>query len=120
MNQVTNLLDSFSEMTGRFCSWFVALMTLITCVVVVMRYGKIVEQGKTLNILTNPQSNECKSLVMSVPPTNKKIDRFKLISPEGKEISENSTNLTNNIIKNWGARESSNEQLLKFENITIN
>ena len=86
--------------------------------VVVMRYGKIVEQGKTLNILTNPQSNECKSLVMSVPPTNKKIDRFKLISPEGKEISENSTNLTNNIIKNWGARESSNEQLLKFENIT--
>ena len=86
--------------------------------VVVMRYGKIVEQGKTLNILTNPQSNECKSLVMSVPPTNKKIDRFKLISPEGKEISENSTNLTNNIIKNWVARESSNEQLLKFENIT--
>jgi len=86
--------------------------------VVVMRFGKIVEQGKTLNILTNPQSNECKSLVMSVPPTNKKIDRFKLISPEGKEISENSTNLTNNIIKNWGARESSNEQLLKFENIT--
>ena len=39
MNQVTALLDSFSEMTGRFCSWFVALMTLITCVVVVMRYG---------------------------------------------------------------------------------
>jgi len=86
--------------------------------VVVMRYGKIVEQGKTLNILTNPQSNECKSLVMSVPPTNKKIDRFKLISPEGKEISDNSTNLTNSIIKNWGVRENSNEQLLKFENIT--
>jgi len=39
MNQVTTLLDSFSELTGRFCSWFVALMTLITCVVVVMRYG---------------------------------------------------------------------------------
>ena len=39
MNQITYLLDSFSEMTGRFCSWFVALMTLITCVVVVMRYG---------------------------------------------------------------------------------
>ena len=39
MNQITYLLDSFSEMTGSFCSWFVALMTLITCVVVVMRYG---------------------------------------------------------------------------------
>ena len=39
MNQLTRSLDFFSEMTGRFCSWFVALMTLITCLVVVMRYG---------------------------------------------------------------------------------
>ena len=39
MNQITRLLDFFSELTGRFCSWFVALMTLITCLVVVMRYG---------------------------------------------------------------------------------
>ncbi len=39
MNQVTLLLDSFSEMTGKLCSWFVAFMTLITCIVVVMRYG---------------------------------------------------------------------------------
>ena len=30
MNQITILLDSFSEMTGKFCSWFVAFMTLIT------------------------------------------------------------------------------------------
>ena len=39
MNQITRSLDFFSEMIGRFCSWFVALMTLITCVVVIMRYG---------------------------------------------------------------------------------
>ena len=39
MNKITRLLDFFSELIGRFCSWFVALMTLITCVVVVMRYG---------------------------------------------------------------------------------
>ena len=39
MNKITRSLDFFSEMTGRFCSWFVALMALITCVVVVMRYG---------------------------------------------------------------------------------
>ena len=39
MNQITRSLDFFSEMTGRFCSWFVALMALITCLVVVMRYG---------------------------------------------------------------------------------
>ena len=86
--------------------------------VIVMRYGKIVEQGKTREILSNPQSNECKSLVMSVPPTNKKIDRFKLLSPEGGEISDNSLNLTNSIIKNWAVREVSHEKLLDFKNIT--
>jgi len=26
-------------MTGKICSWFVALMVLVTCLVVVMRYG---------------------------------------------------------------------------------
>ncbi len=39
MNKTAHLLDSFSEATGRVWSWFVALMTLITCIVVVMRYG---------------------------------------------------------------------------------
>jgi peptide/nickel transport system ATP-binding protein len=86
--------------------------------VVVMRYGKIVEQGNTVEVLSNPQSNECKSLVMSVPPTNKKIERFKLISPEGDEITNNSSNLTNSIIQNWAVREISNEKLLDFKNIT--
>jgi len=86
--------------------------------VVVMRYGKIVEQGNTIEVLSNPQSNECKSLVMSVPPTNKKIERFKLISPEGDEITNNSSNLTNSIIQNWAVREISNEKLLDFKNIT--
>ena len=86
--------------------------------VVVMRYGKIVEQGKTSEILSNPQSNECKSLVMSVPPTNKKINRFKLLNPEGGEINDTSLNLTNSIIKNWAVRELSHEKLLDFKNIT--
>ena len=86
--------------------------------VVVMRSGKIVEQGNTVEVLSNPQSNECKSLVMSVPPTNKKIERFKLISPEGDEITNNSSNLTNSIIQNWAVREISNEKLLDFKNIT--
>ena len=86
--------------------------------VVVMRYGKIVEQGNTAEVLSNPQSNECKSLVMSVPPTNKKIKRFKLISPEGGEITNKSSTLTNSIIQNWAVREISNEKLLDFKNIT--
>ena len=67
--------------------------------VIVMRHGIIVEQGKTNDVLLKPKSLECKSLVMSVPPTNKKIDRFKLLSPVGKLIKSSSIKLTNNIIK---------------------
>ena len=86
--------------------------------VIVMRHGKIVEQGKTREVLSNPKSNECKSLVMSVPPTNKKIHRFKLLSPEGGEINNKSLKLTNSIIKNWAVREFFHENLLDFKNIT--
>ncbi len=86
--------------------------------VIVMRHGLIVEQGDTKELLTNPKSNEAKSLVISVPPTNKKIDRFKLISPDGKEITSDSKNLTKNIIKTWGIRENKNEKLLKLKDVT--
>ena len=82
--------------------------------VIVMRHGIIVEQGKTKDVLLKPKSLECKSLVMSVPPTNKKIDRFKLLSPEGKQIKSSSIKLTNNIIKNWAKRETSTKKLLNF------
>tara|TARA_A100001015_G_scaffold184434_1_gene205212 strand:- start:3736 stop:5454 length:1719 start_codon:yes stop_codon:yes gene_type:complete len=86
--------------------------------VIVMRHGLVVEQGETKELLTNPKSTEAKSLVISVPPTNKKIERFKLISPEGKEITSDSKNLTKNIIKSWGIRENKNQKLLKLINVT--
>ena len=86
--------------------------------VIVMRYGHIVEQGETKELLTNPKSTEARSLVISVPPTNKKIDRFKLISPDGKEIASSSKDLTKNIIKTWGVRENKNQKLLKLEEVT--
>ena len=86
--------------------------------VIVMRHGLIVEQGETKELLTNPKSTEARSLVISVPPTNKKIDRFKLISPDGKEITSNSTNLTKNIIKTWGVRENKNQKLLELKGVT--
>ena len=86
--------------------------------VIVMRHGLIVEQGDTKELLTNPKSNEARSLVISVPPTNKKIDRFKLISPDGKEITSDSKNLTKNIIKTWGVRENKNQKLLDVISIT--
>jgi peptide/nickel transport system ATP-binding protein len=86
--------------------------------VIVMRYGVIVEQGDTKELLTNPKSTEARSLVISVPPTNKKIDRFKLISPDGKEITSDSKNLTKKIIKTWGVRENTNQKLLELKDVS--
>tara|TARA_B110000014_G_scaffold125389_1_gene86239 strand:- start:1787 stop:2284 length:498 start_codon:yes stop_codon:yes gene_type:complete len=39
VHNISEALDTFSELTGRICSWFVAIMVLVTCLVVVMRYG---------------------------------------------------------------------------------
>ena len=86
--------------------------------VIVMRHGLIVEQGDTKELLTNPKSTEARSLVISVPPTNKKIDRFKLISPDGKEITSDSKNLSKKIIKTWGVRENKNQKLLDLSGVT--
>ena len=96
----------------------IGVIAEITDKVIIMRYGKIVENGKTHQVLSKPASIECKSLVMSVPPANKKIHRFKLLSPEGKQIIDTSLNLTNNIIKNWKIRDLSNKKLLDFINVT--
>ena len=96
----------------------IGVIAEITDKVIIMRYGKIVEYGKTHQVLSKPASIECKSLVMSVPPANKKIDRFKLLSPEGEQIIDTSLNLTNNIIKNWKIRDLSNKKLLDFINVT--
>ena len=96
----------------------IGVIAEITDKVIIMRYGKIVEYGKTHEVLSKPASIECKSLVMSVPPANKKIDRFKLLSPEGEQIIDTSLNLTNNIIKNWKIRDLSNKKLLDFINVT--
>jgi peptide/nickel transport system ATP-binding protein len=87
--------------------------------VIVMRHGVIVEQGATKELLTNPKSNEARSLVISVPPTNKKIDRFRLISPDGKEITSDSKNLTKKIIKTWGVREKNKDKkVLQLAGVT--
>ena len=86
--------------------------------VIIMRNGVIVEYGLTKDVLTNPKSNEGKSLIISVPPTNKKISRFKLISPEGGEITNESLNLTNSIIQNWGKRSVTKDKLLEIKNLT--
>ena len=39
MDRISSQLDNFSEITGKICSWFVAVMVIVTCIVVIMRYG---------------------------------------------------------------------------------
>jgi len=39
LQKISKNLDAISELTGRICSWFVAVMVMVTCVVVIMRYG---------------------------------------------------------------------------------
>ena len=41
-----------------------------------------------------------------------------MISPDGKEITSSSKDLTKNIIKTWGVRENKNQKLLKLEEVT--
>ena len=48
--------------------------------VAVMKNGELVEIGETKKILTNPKQSYTKSLVSSVPPTNKKISRFIILN----------------------------------------
>jgi len=39
VNKLTSRLDRLSEAIGKFSSWFVGAMVLVTCLVVLLRYG---------------------------------------------------------------------------------
>ena len=41
-------------------------------------------------------------------------ERFRLISPDGKEITADSKNLTKKIIKTWGVREKNKNKKIKI------
>ena len=63
--------------------------------VAVMKSGNVVEIGITKEILTKPKKKYTKSLVSSVPPTNKKISRFVIIEKENKKNKENNLKILN-------------------------
>ena len=69
--------------------------------VAVMKNGNVVEIGLTKEILTNPKETYTKSLVSSVPPTNKKISRFIIIEKENKIIKNNNLKILNR----WNKKE---------------
>ena len=82
--------------------------------VAVMKNGDLVEIGPTKEILTNPKEIYTKALVSSVPPTNKKINRFKIIEKENK--SENETNIK--ILNRWTKKEITDQELVKVKNLS--
>ncbi|MDC1485355.1 ABC transporter ATP-binding protein [Pelagibacteraceae bacterium] len=81
--------------------------------VAVMKDGDLVEIGATKEILTNPKETYTKSLISSVPPTNKKISRFKII--EKKENSEGSVNIK--ILDRWNKKKLTSQNLIEVKNI---
>jgi len=82
--------------------------------VAVMKNGDLVEIGITKEILTNPQKNYTKSLVSSVPPTNKKISRFVIIEDENKNNKPNNIKILNR----WQKREIKNQELVQVKNLS--
>ena len=63
--------------------------------VAVMKNGKLVEIGLTKEILTQPKETYTKSLVSSVPPTNKKISRFIIVEKENQLIKNTNIKILN-------------------------
>jgi len=82
--------------------------------VAVMKNGDLVEIGPTKEILTKPKEIYTKALVSSVPPTNKKIDRFKIIEKENKKQGESNIK----ILSRWTKKEIIDQDLVKVKNLS--
>tara|TARA_B100000787_G_scaffold74572_1_gene54932 strand:+ start:3449 stop:5131 length:1683 start_codon:yes stop_codon:yes gene_type:complete len=81
--------------------------------VAVMKNGNLIEIGSTKEILTNPKEIYTKSLISSVPPTNKKISRFKIM--EKKENNEGSVNIK--ILDRWIKKKLTSQNLVEIKNL---
>ena len=81
--------------------------------VAVMKDGNLVEIGLTREILTNPKAIYTKSLISSVPPTNKKISRFKIIEKE--KNNEREVNIK--ILNRWNKKKIVSQDLIKIKNL---
>ncbi len=82
--------------------------------VAVMKNGDVVEIGITKEILTNPKKTYTKSLVSSVPPTNKKISRFVIIEKENN--IDNKNNLK--ILNRWTKKKIIKQDLVQVKNLS--
>ena len=82
--------------------------------VAVMKSGELVEIGDTKEILTKPKQTYAKSLVSSVPPTNKKISRFVIIEKENKNEKENNLKILNR----WTKKKIIKQDLIQVKNLS--
>ncbi len=82
--------------------------------VAVMKSGNLVEIGETKKILTKPQENYTKSLVSSVPPTNKKISRFVIVEKENSDKKENNIKILNR----WTKKVIIDQDLVQIKNLS--
>jgi len=82
--------------------------------VAVMKSGNLVEIGETKKILTKPQENYTKSLVGSVPPTNKKISRFVIVEKENSDKKESNIKILNR----WTKKVIIDQDLVQIKNLS--
>ena len=82
--------------------------------VAVMKNGNVVEIGPTKEILTNPKETYTKSLVRSVPPTNKKISRFVIVEKENENNKENNLKILNR----WTNKKIIEQDLIQVKNLS--
>ena len=82
--------------------------------VAVMKNGNLVEIGATKEILVSPKEDYTKSLVSSVPPTNKKISRFKIIDKEKRKLVKNNIK----ILDRWTKKEIKKQKLVEVKNLS--
>ena len=82
--------------------------------VAVMKSGNVVEIGSTKEILTNPKETYTKSLVRSVPPTNKKISRFVIVEKENENKKENNLKILNR----WTNKKITEQDLIQVKNLS--
>jgi len=82
--------------------------------VAVMKNGNLIEIGNTKEILTEPKEIYTKSLVSSVPPTNKKISRFVIVEKDTKNNLENNIKILNR----WEKKQITNKNLIDIKNLS--
>ncbi|AIL32850.1 dipeptide ABC transporter ATP-binding protein [Basilea psittacipulmonis] len=89
------------------------VVSKITDRVMVTYRGELMEIGPTHQVLTQPQHNYTKSLISAVPPSEKKIERFPLVS----YIEEGATHQTLNISEHWLGTKTDEDIAVNYDDI---